>query len=295
MLLRFTQEHLKKTPSRLELSDVDAALVVAFLESLEKDRKISSRTRNARLMAIRAFFRYLALEVPTHSGQIQRVLAIPSQRLTRSLVTYLTQQEVEALLSAPDRNTWSGRRAHVFMLVAVQTGLRLAEMTNLQLKDLNLETGAHIRVTGKGRKERIVPLTKQTVAILKAWIQELPTNDLDATIFPSMRGGRLSSDGVQYMLKKHLSLARNACASLVEKHVTPHSLRHTLAMGLLHAGVDRSMIALWLGHESIETTQMYLHANLKTKEEILSKTKMVAGKKGRYRPDDQLLSFLKSL
>src|SRR5579885_815501 len=156
MLLRFTQEHLKKPPSRLDLSDVDAALIVAFLESLEKDRKISSRTRNARLMAIRAFFRYLALEVPTHSGQIQRVLAIPSQRQTRSLVTYLTQQEVEALLSAPDRSTWSGRRDYVFLLVAVQTGLRLAEMTKLQLKDLNLETGAHIRVTGKGRKERIV-------------------------------------------------------------------------------------------------------------------------------------------
>jgi site-specific recombinase XerD len=295
LLFRFVEEHLQKPPSQLELTDIDAPLVAAFLESMEKERNISPRTRNTRLMAIRAFFRYAALEAPTHSAQIQRVLAIPSQRQTRPLVNFLTRVEMDALLSAPDRSTWSGQRDHVFLMLAVQTGLRLSEMTGLQLQDVSLETGAHIRVIGKGRKERIIPITRQTVAVLKAWMRDLLTRGETSVLFPSIRGGRLSPDAVQHMVKKHISTARRTCTSLNQKHVTPHSLRHSSAMALLHAGVDRAMIALWLGHESVETTQMYLHADLALKEEILSKTAFVEGKKGRYHPDDRLLSFLKSL
>jgi site-specific recombinase XerD len=294
LLLRFIEKHRGKTPSRLELSDVDAPLVAEFLEWMETERKVSARTRNSRLMAIRSFFRYVALEAPTHSGQIQRVLAIPSQRQTKPLVTFFTRPEVEALLAAPDRSTWSGRRDHVYLLLALQTGMRLSEMTALQLQDMNLESGAHVRVIGKGRKERIIPITKQTVAVLKSWIKELADMGTN-TLFPSIRGGRLGADGVQHMLKRYIKAAAQTCPGLNRKHVSPHSTRHTLAMSLLFAGVDRAMIALWLGHESVETTQMYLHANLQLKEEMLSKAALVEGKKGRYHPDDQLLAFLKGL
>jgi site-specific recombinase XerD len=295
LFLRFVQQHLKKLPSQLELADVDAPLIATFLETMEKTRSISARTRNARLVAIRSFFRYLALEVPTHSAQIQRVLAIPSQRQTRPLVTFLTKDELEALLSVPNQTTWSGKRDHVLLLVAVQTGLRLSELTGLQIQNVSLESGAHIRIVGKGRKERVIPLTKQTVAVLKAWKRELPAGEQNSILFPSIRGGRLSADAVQHMVKKHISKATQWCPSLATRHITVHSLRHSLAMSLLHAGIDRAMIALWLGHESVETTQMYLHASLELKEEMLSKTTLVDGKKGRYRPDDQLLAFLKDL
>jgi site-specific recombinase XerD len=295
LLFRFIEEHLHKPPSRLELSDIDAPLIAAFLDSLEKTRNISARTRNTRLVAIRSFFKFAALEAPSLSAQIQRVLAIPSQRLTRPIVSFLTREEMNALLAAPDRATWCGQRDHIFLLVAVQTGLRLSEMTSLQIQHLSLEAGAHIRVVGKGRKERIVPLTKQTVSILKAWIKNLASNSDSSLVFPSVRGGRLSPDAVQHLVKKHVSTAMRACPSLNHKQVTPHSLRHSSAMALLVAGVDRAMIALWLGHESVETTQMYLHANLALKEEILSKAAFAEGKRGRYQPKDRLLSFLKSL
>lgn len=295
LLLRFVQEHLRKHPSQLHLRDIDAPVIAAFLENMEKSRSISTRTRNARLVAIRSFFRYAALEVPTHAGQIQRVLAIPSQRQTRALVSFLTKDELEALLDAPNRSTWSGKRDHVFLLVAIQTGLRLSELTGLQLRNLSLSNGAHVRVIGKGRKERIIPLTKPTVAVLKAWKRDLTSQDDDAILFPTIRGGRMSPDAVQHLVKKHISKAEKSCPTLAGKQITPHSLRHSLAMSLLAAGIDRAMIALWLGHESVETTQMYLHASLEMKEEMLSKTTFVDGKKGRYRPDDQLLAFLKSL
>ncbi len=295
LLLRFVQQHLKKSPSQLYLRDIDSPVVTSFLENMEKTRSISPRTRNARLVAIRSFFRYASLEAPSHSGQIQRVLAIPSQRQTRALVTYLTRDELEALLAAPNRSTWSGKRDHVFLLVAIQTGLRLSELTGLNMKNVSLDTGAHVRVIGKGRKERVIPLTKPTVAVLKAWKRELPNQDESSSLFPSIRGARMSADAVQHMVKKHISKAEKTCPTLVEKRVTPHSLRHSLAMSLLAAGIDRALIALWLGHESVETTQMYLHADLKLKEEMISKTTLVDGKKGRYRPDDQLLAFLKGL
>jgi site-specific recombinase XerD len=294
LLLQFAQQRLEKPPSRMALEEIDAPLIIAFLDEMEKRRSISPRSRNLRLTAIRSFFHYAALEAPAQSAQIQRVLAIPGKRHTRTLVHFLTRPEVDALLAAPDQNSWPGRRDHALLLVAVQTGLRLSELTGIERQDVTLGAGAHIRVVGKGRKERCVPLTKQTVAVLQAWLRE-PLRGNTQTLFPNTRGGRLSADGVQYLLAKHTAVACKTCPSLQQKHVTPHVLRHTMAMELLQAGVDRAVIALWLGHESVETTQIYLEANLKMKEEILAKTIPVEGKPGRYHPDDQLLAFLKSL
>jgi site-specific recombinase XerD len=294
LLLQFAQKRLGKPPSRLALEEIDAPLIVAFLDEMEKSRGISPRSRNLRLTAIRSFFHYAALEAPAQSAQIQRVLAIPGKRHIRTLVHFLTRPEVDALLGAPDQRTWSGRRDHALLLVAVQTGLRLSELIGIERQDVALGTGAHIRVIGKGRKERCVPLTKQTVAVLQAWLRQ-PVRGDTQTLFPNTRGGRLSADGVQYLLAKHTAVACKACPSLQQKRVTPHVLRHTMAMELLQAGVDRAVIALWLGHESVETTQIYLEANLAMKEEILAKTTPIEGKPGRYRPDDQLLAFLRSL
>jgi len=294
LLLVFTQQRLRKPPSRLALTDIDAPLIVAFLAEMEQSRGIAPRSRNLRLTAIRSFFQYAAFEAPAQSAQIQRVLAIPGKRYTRAVVSFLTRPEVDALLATPDQRTWSGRRDHAFLLTAVQTGLRLSELTGLQQQDVTLGTGAHLRVVGKGRKERCTPLSKQTVAVLQAWLRE-PARGDTPTLFPNARGGRLSADGVQYILAKHTAIACQTCPSLQQKRVTPHVLRHTMAMELLQAGVDLAVIALWLGHESVETTQIYLQANLALQEEILAKTTPPAGKPGRYRPDDQLLAFLKSL
>ena len=295
LLLQFTVSKLHKQPSALSITDIDAPLIGAFLDEMEKTRSISSRSRNVRLAAIRSFFRYAAFESPAQSDQIQRVLAIPSKRHTRNLVTFLTQEEVKSMLAAPDQKSWSGRRDHAFLLVTVQTGMRLAEVTALQKQDLMLfATGAHVRVTGKGRKERCTPLTKQTVAVLKAWLREPQKADTQP-VFPNARGSRLSRDGVQYIVNKHIETASQACPSLNKKKISLHTLRHTCAMELLLAGVDRALIALWLGHESVETTQMYLHANLALKEKLLANTNMPEGKAGNYRPDNQLLRFLKSL
>jgi site-specific recombinase XerD len=292
--LKFVQQRLRKPPSRLILEEIDAPLIVAFLDELEKHQGVSVRSRNLRLTAIHSFFRFAAFEAPAHSAQIQRVLAIPSKRFTRTLVQFLTRPEVDALLAAPDQFTWSGRRDHAFLLVAVQTGLRLSEMTGLKREDLIVGAGAHLRVVGKGRKERCTPLAQSTLAVLKAWLREPQRGDGDV-LFPSAKGGRLSVHGVQYLLTKHRMAACKVCPSLKEKRVTVHRLRHTMAMDLLQAGVDRSVIALWLGHESVETTQIYLEATLAMKERALAKTLPPNGRPGRYQPGDQLLGFLNSL
>jgi site-specific recombinase XerD len=292
--LRFAQQRLHQPPSRLSFEQIDAPLIVAFLEELEKHRRLSARSRNLRLTAIHSFFRYVAFELPAHAAQIQRVLAIPSKRFVRSLVSFLTREEVDALLGAPDRSTWSGRRDYAFMLTAVQTGLRLSEMTALKRQDLTLDTGAHVRVIGKGRKERCTPIAKSTRAVLKAWLREPPRGG-DDVLFPSAKGQQLSVHGVQYMLDKHRRNASKVCPSLSDKRVTVHRLRHTAAMDLLQAGVDRAVIALWLGHESVETTQIYLEATLAMKEQALRKTAPRQSKARRYRPSDQLLTFLNNL
>lgn len=292
--LKFVQPRLRKQPSRLNFEEIDAPLVVAFLEHLEKHQGVSVRSRNLRLTAIHSFFRYAAFEAPACSAQIQRVLAIPSKRYTRTLVQFLTRPEVDALLAAPDPSTWSGRRDHAFVLMAVQTGLRVSEMTGLKREDLILGAGGHVRVIGKGRKERCTPLAKSTRTVLKAWLRE-PRRGDDNVLFPSAKGERLSVHGVQYLLNKHRMTAAKVCPSLKHKRVTVHRLRHTMAMDLLQAGVDRAVIALWLGHESVETTQIYLEATLAMKEQALAKTTPPRGKPGRYQPGDRLLSFLNSL
>ena len=292
-LLKFAERTLHKPPSRLNFEEVDAPLIVAFLDDLENHQGISVRSRNLRLTA-HSFFRHAAFEAPEHSAQIQRVLAIPSKRFTRTLDNFLTRPEVDALLAAPDRSTWSGRRDHAFLLVAVQTGLRLSEITGLKRDDLFFGTGAHLRVIGKGRKERCTPFAKSTTAVLRSWLKE-PQCGEESILFPSARGERLSVHGVQYMLNKHRQTASAMCPSLNGKRVTVHRLRHTMAMDLLQAGVDRAVIALWLGHESVETTQIYLEATLAMKEMALAKTSPYSGKSSRFRPDDNLLEFLNSL
>src|ERR1700756_4644094 len=254
--LKFTEQRLGKEPSRLNFQEIDAPLITAFLDHLEKHQGLSIRSRNLRLTALRSFFRFAAFEAPTHSAQIQRVLAIPSKRFTRNLVQFITRAEVDALLAAPDQHLWSGRRDHAFILVAVQTGLRLSEMTGLKRADLVFGTGAHLRVVGKGRKERCTPIAKSTLAVLKAWLREPQRADNDV-LFPSARGERLSVHGVQYLLTKHRMAACKVCPSLKQKRVTVHRLRHTMAMDLLQAGVDRSVIALWLGHESGGTNHSF--------------------------------------
>jgi integrase/recombinase XerD len=294
LLLQFAQKRLRKAPSQLALHDLDASLVGAFLEDLENRRRNGAKSRNLRLTAIRSFFRYAALEAPAQCGIIQRVLAIPNQRQRRTLVGFLTRPEIEALLAAPNRTKWLGRRDHAFLITAVQTGLRLSEMTALRHEDVALGAGAHVRCRGKGRKERCTPLAKPTVQVLKAWIREQGKED-SKTLFPSTRGGPLSADGVQHLLARHVAQARKNCASLRKKRVSPHVLRHAAAMELLQAGVDRAVIALWLGHESVETTQIYLDADLALKEQALAKTNPVKGAPKRFQPDDELLAFLKQL
>ncbi len=293
LLLRFLEKRLRKPPSRLTWDDVDAPLIVAFLDELEQHRSISPRSRNLRLTAIRSFFRYVSFELPSHAGQIQRILAIPGKRYPRRLVGFLSRQEADALLQAPSLATWSGQRDRTLILLALQTGLRLSEMIALKREDLVLTTGAHVRVIGKGRKERCTPLAKPTVVALKEWLKQPARGE--ELLFTNACGARLSPDGVQYILAKHVTAASVGCPSLAKKRVTPHVLRHTAAMELLLAGVDRTVIALWLGHESIETTQIYLDANLAMKEQALAKMHPLTNKLHRYKPDDTLLAFLGSL
>ena len=293
LLLKFTRKRLRKPPDRIAFEDIDAPLIGAFLNDLQKNRGITARSRNSRLAAIRSFFNFAAFEMPSRSAQIQRVLAIPTKRYVRAQIGYLAREEVDALLAVPSQKM-AGRRDHALLLVTVQTGVRLSEVTGLRRADVNLGAGAHISIMGKGRKERRTPLTKQSVAVLKSWLQE-PVRGNSDVLFPNARGGRLSADGVAYILAKHVAVARQTCPSLKRKRVTPHVLRHTAAMELLEAGVEISVIALWLGHESVETTQVYLTASLALKEKILAKTTPHAGRPGCFRPDGKLLGFLNSL
>ena len=294
LLLRFAEKRLNRSPSKLTLADLNAPFVASFLDELESERANGARSRNIRLAGIRSFFRYAALEAPEHSALIQRVLAVPNKRYTRPLIDFLVQPEIEALFSAPDRTTWIGQRDHAFLLVAMQTGLRLSELTGLRQQDVSIGTGAHIRCLGKGRKERATPLTKPTAQVVAAWIERQGRND-SSFLFPSARGGRLSADAVQHLVARHVAAAQKVCPSLSKKRVTPHVLRHTNAMELLQAGVDRALIAIWLGHESMESTEPYLHANLALKDAILAKTRPLKTPPGRYRPGDRLLTFLKEL
>jgi site-specific recombinase XerD len=294
LLLRFAAARLGKLPWEMLLVDLDTVLIADFLESLERDRKNSVRTRNARLAAIRSFFRDVGTREPALLALTQRVLAIPQKRCNRNLVCFLDQREQEALLAAPERGTWLGRRDHALLLVLLQTGLRVSEAIGLKTQDVVLTTGPHVRCWGKGRKERCTPLRAQTVGVLRAWLEERGGTPTDP-VFPSRRGAALSRDAVERLVLKHAAVAAKTCPSLKTKRVTPHVLRHTTAVQLLQAGVDRSVIALWLGHESVETTQIYLDADLSIKERALARTAPPNVARGRFRPDDRLLAFLASL
>lgn len=294
LLLQFAQQRLHKPPSSLTVPELDTPLLGAFLDHLERERGNSARSRNVRLAAIHSFFRYVALHAPEHSAVAQRVLAMPSKRYLRRPIAFLTAVEVDALLAAPNIATWSGRRDRAILMLAVQTGLRAAELTGLRCQDIVFGAGAHVRCEGKGRKARCTPLRKDTVLVLRNWMRErqgLPAEPL----FPSTRGTALSQDALQYLLDKHLTVARRRCPSLTRKRVTPHVLRHTLAMDLLHHGATATVIALWLGHESPETTSIYLHADMQLKERALSATTTKNIKIPRYRPSDRVMDFLKGL
>jgi site-specific recombinase XerD len=293
-LLCFAQRRLKKMPSKMTLEDLNATLISRFLDHAEQERGISARSRNVRLAAIRSFFAYVALQEPTRSDVVRRVLAMPNKKFEKRQVTYLTPVEVRALLAAPGRKSWSGRRDHALLLLAVETGLRCSELAGLRIEDTELGRGAHVRCRGKGRKERCTPLRPETVTVVRKWLRERGGQPSDP-LFPSARGTHLSVAGIEYIVKKHVNAARARCASLRRKRVSPHCLRHTLAMSLLHGGVDRSVIALWLGHESPVTTQIYLEANLALKERALSRTPPFKTRPGRYRPGDRLLAFLNNL
>jgi integrase/recombinase XerD len=294
LLLQFAKERLGKMPSQLRIEDLDAPFIGLFLDHLESTRNNSARTRNVRLGAIHSFFRYVTLEEPAHALHCQRILAVPNKRHEQRPIDFLNREEIDALLAVPNRSTWMGHRDRTLLLVAVQTGLRVSELIGLNCQDVVLGAGAYVRCLGKGRKQRCTPLRPETAKMLEAWLRErhgLPEDP----VFPSIRGGRLSRDAIECLITKYTHLAAPTCPSLKGKRVSPHVCRHAAAMDLLQHGVDRSVIALWLGHESVETTQMYLHADMRLKEKALSRTEPLGIKPARYRPDDQLLAFLESL
>jgi len=294
LLLRFAARRLGRLPSRLHLQDFDVPLLGAFLDELEQGRANSIRTRNTRLSAVRAFFRYVTFTEPAYALQCQRVLAIPSKRHDRRPVEFLTEEETTALLAAPDVDAWIGRRDRTLLLVAVQTGLRNSEIRALRRSDVELGTGAHVRCRGKGRKMRGTPLRRDVAMALETWLSE-QGGGLDTPVFPSSRGGPMSADALQRLVARHVVAAAAVCPSLAARRITPHTLRHTTAMNLLRRGVDQTVIALWLGHESTETTQIYLHADMGLKEKALGYADPAGNAPRRYGATDDLLAFLQSL
>jgi integrase/recombinase XerD len=294
LLLRFASMRTGRAPTHLTLDDLRTDLVSDFLVHLESTRRNSARSRNTRLAAIRSFFRFVALQEPAYLLQCQQILALPGKRYVRRTVAFLERPEIEALVAAPDRSTWVGRRDHALLLVALQTGLRASELLNLRCGDVVTGTGAHLRCEGKGRKQRCTPLRRETLQVLEAWLRERAGADHDP-LFPTRRGTTLSRDALEHLVHRHTRMAARACPTLGGKRVSPHVLRHSTAMELLHHGVDLAVIALWLGHESVETTQIYLHADLRLKEKALARMTASASQPARYRPDDTLLAFLEAL
>jgi integrase/recombinase XerD len=292
LLLVFASKSLKRGPSQLRVQDLDASLLGAFLNHLERGRANTPKTRNTRLAALRSFFRFVAYAEPACSLQCQRVLAIPTKRHERPTVEFLAEEEAAALVDAPACATWIGRRDRTLLQLALQTGLRNTELRSLRRRDVSLGVGAHVRCTGKGRKSRCTPLRRDVAAVLNAWLVERGAGP-DDPVFPSARGGPLSADALQRLVIRHVAAAATRCSSLAGRSVTPHTLRHTAAMDLLRRGVDLTVIALWLGHESIETTQIYLHADMRLKERALAHASVP--KQRRFRPPDRLLAFLKGL
>lgn len=294
LLLRFASEQTGKGPAKLKLDDLDCALVGDFLTHVESERRNSARSRNTRLAAIRSFYRFVAMNEPAYMLHCQKILAMPGKRYVRRIVEFLNRAEMDALLAAPDRSTWLGRRDHAILILALQTGLRVSEIISLRRCDIVGGSGAHIRCEGKGRKQRCTPLRRETLKVLEVWLKERAGNEADP-LFPTIRGTKLSRDALERIVRKHTVTGSRSCPSLIGKRVSPHVLRHSTAMELLHHGVDQTVIALWLGHESVETTQIYVHADLRLKEAALARIKAPSSNPGRYRPDDKLLAFLESL
>jgi integrase/recombinase XerD len=294
LLLAFASKHLGRPPFRLRVEDIDAALLGDFLDDLEQKRANTAKTRNTRLAALRAFFRFVSYAEPAFSLQCQRVLAIPTKRHERKMVDFLSEEETAALIAAPDRTTRIGRRDNVLLLLATETGLRNAELRSLRRRDVELGAGAHVRCSGKGRKMRCTPLRRDVTAALESWLAECGEGP-DAPVFPSSRGAFLSADALQALVARHAVAAGTKCSSLAGRSITPHTLRHTTAMALLRRGVDQTVIALWLGHESAETTQIYLHADMRLKERALAHSDPSGTQPVRFRPPDPLLAFLQSL
>lgn len=294
LLLTFAAARTGKQPSALDISDLDAPLIAAFLTYLERERGNHARTRNWRLAAIHSLFGYAVLRHPEHAAVIQRVLAIPPKRYQRNVVSWLSEPEADALLAAPNRDTWTGRRDHALLVLTLQTGLRISEVIGLDCSDVHLDKGPNVHCTGKGRKQRATPLTTLTVDVMKTWLAERRGQGCEP-LFPNRTGGRLSRDAIEHRLALHVSVAAIACPSLIGKHVTMHALRHTAAMRLLHAGVDIAVIALWLGHEHLATADIYLHADMNQKEKAIALVNPPGTKPGHYRPPDPLLAFLDAL
>lgn len=294
LLLRYAQDRTGHPPARLDLAELDSVLIGAFLDHLEADRANSIATRNLRLTAIHSLFTYAALRCPEHAATIQQVLAIPAKRTDTTIVEFLTRAETEALLGATDQTTMLGRRDHALLLVAVQTGLRVSELTALTWADVTFGTGAHVHARGKGRKDRCTPLLSATAGLLQAWMRQRSAGP-DQPVFASRLGGPLSTDAVADIVDKHVATATGRCPTLASKRVTPHTLRHTCAMDLLGAGTDIATISLWLGHSGIRATQTYLHADLALKEQALARTAPTPTARHRYQPPDKLLAFLENL
>jgi site-specific recombinase XerD len=294
LLLGFAHCQTGTTPVQLDWDDLDATMISAFLNHLERDRHNSIRTRNVRLTAIRSLFSYAALRHPEHAQLMARVLAIPPKRFDKRIVTFLTAAEIDALLAAPDQARWEGRRDRALMLLAVQTGLRVSELTGLNCRDVTLGASANVACVGKGRKQRAVPLTSPVEALLQRWLSERAGRPADP-LFPTRTGRRLSRDAVALRVSTHTAAAAQRCPSLLGKRVHPHVLRHSCAMSLLQAGVDTSVIALWLGHAGVRSTDAYVHADMSIKEKALALTTPAAAPPGRYRPSDKTLAFLDSL
>jgi integrase/recombinase XerD len=294
LLLCFAQERTGKPPSRLDFTDLDAPLIGAFLQHLDRERGNSPATRNARLAAIHSLFRYAALRHPEHAASIARVLEIPATRHRRTTIAYLDRTEIDALLAAPDRTTWVGRRDRAMMLLAIQTGVRVSELVNLTIAQASLSTGAHMRVIGKGNKERCAILTDETVAVLRAWLRERQGQP-HQPLFPTRRGEPLTTRAFELRLDKHTTTAARTCPTLSTKRITPHTLRHTNAMLLRAENVDIYTIALWLGHATVKSTEIYLHADNKLKQDAIERAAPIGTRPGRYRPPDRLLAFLEAL
>jgi len=294
LLLEFLRTRTGNEPCSLLITDVDVTAILAFLDHLEEKRGNKVRSRNLRLAAIRTFFRFVALRDPERLGQVTQIMAIPVKRQEKRLISALTREEIEAILSTPDQSTWTGRRDYVLLLTMYNTGARVSEMTGLQREQVSFGQSTYVKLHGKGRKERTVPLWPHTARALKSWFHEL-AGSCGTVAFPNARGHQMARDGVEYLLRGTVKKAVAKLPALIDKRISPHVLRHTTAMHLLQSGVDITVIALWLGHESIETTHCYVEADLATKQRALDKITPIQGKLTRFQPDDKLLAFLAAL